>query len=128
MAKSYKMVLLLAMLERGASSWWRPVTAREAAGFFHGYYMGKEYRKRIDFSDAGTRRLWAYDEARVARKIEDMPMEKWSGSAKGLVRFEDGRFWMELAEPGSASETELLYAWTREIALYRLHGYFERRG
>jgi hypothetical protein len=32
----------------------------------------------------------------------------WSGSARGLVRFEDGRFRMELAEPRSASEAELL--------------------
>jgi hypothetical protein len=40
-----------------------------------------------------------------------------NGSAKGLVRFEDGRFWMEL-----------LYALAREVAECRLHGYFERRG
>jgi hypothetical protein len=127
MAKSYKMVLLLAMLEREAAAWWKPVTAREAAAFFHRYDMEKEYRKRIDFSDAGTRRLWAYDEARVARKVEEMPMSKWSGSSKGLVRFEDGRFWMELPEPESAAEAELLCAWTREVAVYRLHSYFQRK-
>jgi hypothetical protein len=66
--------------------------------------------------------------ARVAQKIEVMPMEKWSSSAKGLVRFEDGRFWMELAGPESAAEAELRFACTREVAVYRLHGYFERRG
>jgi len=127
MAKSYKMVLLLAMLERGPADWWKPITAAEAAEFFHGYYMEKEFRKRRDFSDKDTRRLWEYDEQRVANKIESMPMTKWSGSSKGLVRFEDGRFWVDLPEPKSEDEADMLYAWTRDVAAYRLHWYFFER-
>ena len=57
MAKSYKMVVLLAMLERGISNWNKPITSKEAAPFFHHYLMEKEHRKRIDFSDKGAKKI-----------------------------------------------------------------------
>ncbi len=125
MAKSYKMVLLLAMLQRGPSEWMKSITPQEVAPFFHRYYMEKEYRKRIDFSDSGTKRLWEYDEARVASLIARMPMTMWSGSSKGLVRYEDGRLWIDLNV--GAKQEELLHRWTMEVCEYRLHGYFARR-
>lgn len=40
--------------------------------------MLKEYRKRIDFSDAESTRLWNSDENRVAKLVATMPMTKWS--------------------------------------------------
>ncbi|MFX7629001.1 hypothetical protein ABTJ66_20485, partial [Acinetobacter baumannii] len=61
MTKSYKMVVLQAMLNRGTSHWHSPITPTEAAPFFHQYLTEKEYRKRIDFSDGETKRLWQYD-------------------------------------------------------------------
>lgn len=51
MAKSYKMLLLLAMLQRGKEEWYHPISPEEVAPFFHQFLMEKEYRKRIDFSD-----------------------------------------------------------------------------
>ena len=92
MAKSYKMVLLSAMLERGPNDWMKPITAKEVAPFFHQYLMEKEYRKRIDFSDNTTKKLWDYDESKIASLIEKMPMTKWSGSSKGMLAFEAGVF------------------------------------
>lgn len=125
MEKSYKMVLLLAMLERGASLWNAPITSQEAAPFFHRYLTEKEYRRRIDFSDKETLRLKEYDEQKVVSLIARMPMTKWRGSSKGQITFDNGEFAVQLEiQP---EHSELVYAWTREICEYRLHGYFEKK-
>ncbi|KRE47408.1 DEAD/DEAH box helicase family protein [Paenibacillus sp. Soil522] len=125
MNKSYKMALLLAMLERGALDWNAPITSQEAAPFFHRYLTEKEYRRRIDFSDKETLRLTEYDEQKVAAHIARMPMTKWSGSSKGQITFDNGEFTVQLEI--QQEHAELVYAWTREICEYRLHGYFEKK-
>ncbi len=48
MNKGYKMVVLLAMLERGEREWYKPMTPNAMGPFFHSYYMEKEYRRQID--------------------------------------------------------------------------------
>lgn len=126
MTKSYKMVVLLAMLERGAGRWTEVVTPADAAPFFHRFLMEKEYRKRIDFSDKTLQKLWEYDEPGVSRLIATMPMAKWAGSSKGLVSFEDGLF--RLTFDVRSGDTAKLHEWTKEICEYRLHSYFERKG
>ena len=126
MNKSYKMVVLSYMLSKGEERWLEPITAEEAAPFFHNYLTEKEYRMNIDFNDVQGKRLRKYDRKKVADLIAQMPMAKWSGSAKdGIVSFEEGIFMFQL-QP-SIEENELLYKWTREIAEYRLHVYFERK-
>jgi superfamily II DNA or RNA helicase/HKD family nuclease len=125
MTKSYKMVVLLAMLERGKSKWYEPITSKEIAPFFHYYLMEKEHRKRIDFSDKGAKKLWDYDEKGVSKLIATMPMTKWSGSSKGLISFENDVFRINL-DVASENE-EILYQWTKEICEYRLHYHFERK-
>lgn len=126
MNKSYKMVVLSYMLSKGEERWLEPTTAEEAAPFFHNYLTEKEYRMNIDFNDVQGKRLRKYDRKKVADLIAQMPMAKWSGSAKdGIVSFEEGIFMFQL-QP-SIEENELLYKWTREIAEYRLHVYFERK-
>lgn len=126
MAKSYKMVVLKYMLSRGYEDWYKPVKANEISAFFHTYLTEKPYRKRIDFSDKSSKRLWEYDEEKVSKLIEDMPMSKWSGSSKGIVQFENGEFWFKLGSL-SQQETEYLYKWTKGICDYRLHWHFERK-
>ncbi|WP_110926718.1 DEAD/DEAH box helicase family protein [Bacillus massiliglaciei] len=125
MAKSYKMVVLLAMLERGADHWFDPITSKEAAPFFHQYLTETEYRKQIDFSDKGAKKLWEYDEDGVGKLISTMPMTKWSGSSKGLIAYDNDTFKinLELAE----EDKQLLFQMTREICEYRLHYHFERK-
>jgi len=125
MTKSYKMVVLQAMLNRGPMRWHEPITPIEAAPFFHQYFMEKEYRKRIDFSDGETKRLWQYDEQKVAKLIAKMPMTKWSGSSQGLLSFENNEFSLKFRVAQGDENT--LYNWTQQICEYRLHAYFERK-
>lgn len=114
------------MLSKGAERWLDPITADEAAPYFHNYLTEKDYRMNIDFSDAQGKRLRTYDQKKMADLIAQMPMAKWSGSEKsGLVSFEGGIFQFELQPSGE--EQDILYNWTREIAEYRLHAYFERK-
>lgn len=120
------MVVLLAMLERGPEHWYDPITPEEAAPFFHHYLMEKEHRKRIDFSDKASKKLWDYNEAGVSSLISRMPMTKWSESSKGLISFEDGSFKLEFNV--EKDDEEILYEWTKEICEYRLHWHFERKG
>lgn len=126
MTKSYKMIVLLAMLERGQSDWYKPVTSIDVAPFFHQYLMEKEYRKRIDFSDKGARKLWNYDEKGVSKLISTMPMTKWSGSSKGLISYKDDIFRLEFDV--LEEDKVVLYQMTKDICEYRLHLHFERKG
>ncbi|MDQ1002689.1 superfamily II DNA or RNA helicase/HKD family nuclease [Neobacillus niacini] len=125
MAKSYKMVVLLAMLERGKSNWFKPISSKDVAPFFHHYLMEKEHRKRIDFSDKGAKRLWDYDEKGVSKLIAAMPMTKWSGNSKGLISYEDDVF--RLNFDVIKEHEDILFQWTKEICEYRLHFHFERK-
>ncbi|WP_307724494.1 hypothetical protein [Aneurinibacillus danicus] len=126
MNKSYKMVLLLAMLERGPLSWEQPVQAREIVRFFYDYLTAESYRLRAEARDRQTKQLLSqYDEERIARLIREMPMDKWSGSSKGLVAVEREHFSIKLEL--LPHEREKVFEWTRQICEFRLHHYFERR-
>ncbi|KRF51209.1 DNA helicase [Bacillus sp. Soil768D1] len=125
MAKSYKMVVLLAMLERGDDSWFKPITSEEAAPFFHSYLTKTEYRKQIDFADKSSKKLWNYDEAGVSKLISTMPMSKWSGSSKGLISYEDDIF--KLNFDIKPEDQRVLFNMTKDICEYRLHYHFERK-
>ncbi|MGW6435077.1 DEAD/DEAH box helicase family protein [Peribacillus butanolivorans] len=125
MAKSYKMVVLLAMLERGDDSWFKPITSEEAAPFFHSYLTETEYRKQIDFADKSSKKLWNYDEDGVSKLISTMPMSKWSGSSKGLISYEDDIFKLNFDVP--PEDHTLLFDMTKDICEYRLHYHFERK-
>jgi len=125
MSKSYKMVLLLAMLNRGSTKWFKSITSKEVAPFFHHYLTETEYRKRIDFSDKSSKKLWEYDEKAVSKLIETMPMTMWNRGAVGLTSFSEGEFSINFDV--LEEDQEILYHWTREINEYRLHVHFERR-
>ncbi|MGI2328125.1 DEAD/DEAH box helicase family protein [Planococcus sp. YIM B11945] len=126
MTKSYKIIVLSYMLSKGVEGWLNPIAPKEAAPYFHQYLTEKDYRLNIDFNDAQGKKLRLYDEKKVADLIARMPMEKWSGSAKDeLVVFDRKNFWFNL-QP-APQERDILHAWTKEIAEYRLHSYFERK-
>ncbi|WP_202076530.1 DEAD/DEAH box helicase family protein [Caldalkalibacillus salinus] len=126
MAKSYKMIVLQYMLNKGVKDWLQPVTPDEVSSFFHQYLTEKEYRKRIDFSDKASRKLWEYNKEKISKLITDMPMTKWSGSSKGLVTFEDGLFKINIDV--KYEDLEVVHNWTQQICEYRLHAHFERKG
>lgn len=121
MTKSYKMVVLAAMLKRGKKEWFKPITPEEVAPFFHNYLTEKEYRKRIDFSDNESTTLWEYDEKKVSKLIARMPMTKWGGSST----FENNNFNLSLNV--RQEHEDIIYKWTEEICEYRLHRHFEKR-
>lgn len=128
MSKSYRMVVLLAMLDRGPDKWYQPMTPEEATPYFYEYLMAKEYRKLRDFSDKKTTRLWQYDAGRVAQLVADMPMTKWANGSKGLIAFDGTTFAIQVDfEKESAKARESVFHWTNEIAEYRLAFYFERK-
>ncbi len=126
MVKSYKMVLLQAMLNRGSKTWWTLITPTEAAPYFHRYLTSMQYRKRIDFSDKTTRELWDYRESKMASLIRRMPMSQWSSNSAGWVTLDPEGFQVQLTA-GDDRVLTTLYEWTQEIAEYRLHWYFERK-
>ncbi|MFF2855480.1 DEAD/DEAH box helicase family protein [Peribacillus sp. NPDC058002] len=125
MAKSYKMVVLLAMLDRGEDSCFKPITSKEVAPFFHSYLTETEYRKQIDFADKSSKKLWNYDEAGVSKLISTMPMSKWSGSSKGLISYEADIF--KLNFDVRPEDQRVLFNMTKDICEYRLHYHFERK-
>ncbi|MDO7908881.1 DEAD/DEAH box helicase family protein [Paenibacillus sp. JX-17] len=129
MNKSYKMIVLLYMLNRGETRWTESVTATEAAPFFHQYLTSKEYRKRIDFSGKESSTLWEWNDAtavKLTKLIADMPMSKWSGAKGSQTSYENGNFTLKL-DFQDEHEKQLLHRWTLEICLYRLHLHFERK-
>ncbi len=125
MTKSYKMVVLKYMPSRGRNKWLDPITAEQAAPFFHQYLTAKSHSFRIDFSDRQGKNLRVYNVKKVSSLIARMPMAAWSGSSKGLISYDDGLFTVHV--DGLVEHRGILYDWTRGICAYRLHEYFERK-
>lgn len=116
MSKSYKMVVLKAMLERGPTKWYEAITAKEVAPFFQSYLSEKTHSS-IDPVDTDIKKLISL--------IVRMPMTKWSGSSKGITTFSDGLFKFEIDVPRQMEE--ILFQWVDEICNFRLRRYFERK-
>lgn len=125
MTKSYKMVVLDYLLQKGPDLWYKPVTPNEVAPHFHHFYMAKNYRKQIDFSNRNTKQLWDYDEGKVAKLIANMPMSKWVGK-DGLVSFDGENFRMNFEV--DTKDEKILHIMTRQICEYKMQVYFERKG
>lgn len=116
MTKSYKMVLLKAMLKRGSDDWYKYVTAEEVVQYFM-QYLGQPSKKVIDSIDES--------EKKVIKLIETMPMTKWSSSSKGLVRFENKSFWFDVEI--DEKYQEIVFDWVNQICDFRLNRYFARK-
>ncbi len=125
MERAYKMVVLLTMLQRGIENWSLPITAEQVAPFFKNFYQEKQYRFTIEFSKEKTKGDWLNDEKKLINQIKVMPMSKWSGSSRGLVKFSNNIF--KLTFDIEKSDMEILFYFTKEICEYRLHEYFERK-
>lgn len=125
MTKSYKMVLLHCMLQRGPQEWYKPLQASELSSCFYDYIWDKKYRRNTEFSTEQQEKFHPYNKKKIVKHIEDNPMKFWSGKGQDLVKFEGGLFWFELDLV--EKEQDILYEWTREICEFRLHWYFERK-
>ncbi len=116
MTRSYKMIVLHAMLERGPAEWYKPITAEQVAPVFADY-LSKPSRQAIDKINL--------DHKKVVQLIQTMPMTKWSGSSKGLATFVDGEFGFAVDIQDDMQQA--VFDWVREICDYRLHRYFARK-
>src|SRR5690625_1797714 len=124
MTKSYKMVVLQYLIEKGPNKWFKAVTPEEVAPYFHNYYMEKEYRKTIDFSNKSNKRLWEYEEKGVAKLIATMTMSKWLDDDE-LITFENNIFKINFSI--EVEDRTILQEMTKEICEYKLKTYFSRK-
>lgn len=113
MNRSYKMVVLLAMLERGEERWMEPITAEEVAPFFYEYLHAEKYR---ELKDAQTAELKGpFDSLKVERLLKKMPFPKM-----GKPFTFDGDV-LSIASQTSGRE---LFNVIKDIIHFRLHMYF----
>lgn len=113
MNRSYKMVVLLAMLERGEERWMEPITAEEVATFFYEYLHAEKYR---ELKDAQTAELKGpFDAVKVERLLKKMPFSKM-----GKPFTFDGDV---LSIENQTSGRELFNV-IKDIIHFRLHMYF----
>ncbi|MFD2043086.1 DEAD/DEAH box helicase family protein [Ornithinibacillus salinisoli] len=125
MSKSYKMVVLQFLLEKGPGQWFKSVAPEEIAPYFHHFYMERTYRKQADFSNKNTKKFWDYNEKGVVKLLSDMPLSKWGGKDE-LVFFDGERFGMNFDV--EEKDQDILHEMTRQICEYKLQVYFERKG
>lgn len=116
MTKSYKMVLLHVMLQRGASDWYKPITAEDTALEFAAY-LEQPTKYAIDKIDLKPQK--------VESLLQRMPMTKWASSSKGLADFDGTTFKFNVTiDP---AYEEIIYGWVKEICEFRLSRYFSRK-
>ncbi|WP_410502352.1 DEAD/DEAH box helicase family protein [Exiguobacterium acetylicum] len=113
MNRSYKMVVLLAMLERGEEHWMDPITAEEVAPFVYEYLHAEKYR---ELKDAQTAELKGpFDAAKVERLLKKMPFPKMGKP----FAFDDDVLSIENQTSGWK-----LFNVIKDIIQFRLHMYF----
>lgn len=122
MEKSYKMVLLKAMLDRGEGLN-AAISASEAAPHFYGYLHAETYR-RAD-CDAQPTLSQPFDVRGVSRLIAQMPMHHLAASLFEYFRREGER--LQVLPRFHPEDRSLVREWTAAIADYRLHRYFFER-
>lgn len=118
MNRSYKMIVLLAMLERGEERWMEPITAAEVAPFFYEYLHAEKYR---EIKDAQTVELKGrFISPKIERLLERQPFPK---IGQPFV-FGDNRLTVSTVH----SLSNRLYDIVREIVQYRINIYFAKKG
>lgn len=115
MNRSYKMVVLLAMLERGEERWMEPITAEEVAPFFYEYLHAEKYR---ELKDAQTAELKGpFDSATVERLLNKMPFQKMGNG----FSYENSTLSINIVK----DSYQKLYEMIRSIVLFRTNMYFK---
>ncbi|KNH31498.1 restriction endonuclease subunit R [Exiguobacterium acetylicum] len=118
MNRSYKMVVLLAMLERGEERWMEPITAEEVAPFFYEYLHAEKYRESKDAQTAELK--GPFDSAKVEKLLKKMPFPK---IGKPFV-FENDKLTISTFNYSSND----FYKMVLEIVRYRTDVYFAKKG
>ncbi|HBQ75360.1 MAG TPA: restriction endonuclease subunit R [Exiguobacterium sp.] len=113
MNRSYKMVVLLAMLERGEERWMEPITAAEVAPFFYEYLHSEKYRELKDAQTAELKGL--FDSLKVERLLKKMPFPKMG---------KPFTFDSDVLSIASQTSGRELFNVIKDIIHFRLHMYF----
>lgn len=122
MEKSYKMVLLKTMLDRG-ERWSTAITAREAARHFYDYLHAEPFR-RVD-CNAQPKLSRPFDVGDISRLIAQMPMHHLAASLPDYLQLDGER--LDVLAKFSSEDDALVREWTTDIVDYRLHYYFFER-
>ena len=117
MNRSYKMVVLLAMLERGEERWMEPITAEEVAPFFYEYLHAEKYREVKDAQTVELKR--PFDAAKVERLLRKMPFSKMGKP----FEFDGKTLSIKTVEKYISKLHQIIY----EIISLRLNLYFARK-
>jgi len=116
MNRSYKMVVLLAMLERGEERWMEPITAGEVAPFFYEYLHAEKYRELKDTQTAELKGL--FDTVKVESLLKKMPFPRMGG----ILTFSGEFLLMRLN-----IKSRELYRIIKDIVNYRINEYFRSK-
>lgn len=116
MNRSYKMVVLLAMLERGEERWMEPITVGEVAPFFYEYLHAEKYRELKDTQTAELKGL--FDTVKVESLLKKMPFPRMGG----ILTFSGEFLLMRLN-----IKSRELYRIIKDIVNYRINEYFRSK-
>ncbi|MEK4646686.1 DEAD/DEAH box helicase family protein [Exiguobacterium sp. FSL W8-0210] len=117
MNRSYKMVVLLAMLDRGEERWMEPITAEEVAPFFYEYLHAEKYRELKDTQTAELN--GPFDAVKVERLLKKMPFPKMGKP----FEFDSKTLSIKISE----KYIDILNRILHEIVSLRLNLYFEMK-
>lgn len=117
MNRSYKMVVLLAMLERGEKHWMEPITAAEVAPFFYEYLHAEKYRELKDAQGKVFEN--GYNESKIGALLIKQPFSKMG------YPFEYNENKKTLSIQTNLTTNSInIKIWIKDIVLYRINNYF----
>lgn len=117
MNRSYKMVVLLAMLERGEERWMEPITAAEVAPFFYEYLHAEKYRELKDAQGKVFEN--GYNESKIGALLIKQPFSKMG------YPFEYNENKKTLSIQTNLTTNSInIKIWIKDIVLYRINNYF----
>ncbi|TCI37635.1 restriction endonuclease subunit R [Exiguobacterium sp. SH4S7] len=119
MTKSYKMIVLSIMLNRGLEGWLGLLSASEAARPFYDFINAIPYRQQIDGQTKDFQS--PFHQQRIEKLLLRMPFDK---IAKGPFFVSEESLHIEHNE---AYAHPLVYEWVSQIVEVRLHHYFSRK-
>lgn len=117
MNRSYKMVVLLGMLERGGKRWMEPITAEEVAPFFYEYLHAEKYRELKDAQGKVFEN--GYNESKIGALLIKQPFSKMG------YPFEYNENKKTLSIQTNLTTNSInIKIWIKDIVLYRINNYF----
>ncbi len=117
MNRSYKMVVLLWMLERGEKRWMEPITAEEVAPFFYEYLHAEKYRELKDAQGKVFEN--GYNESKIGALLIKQPFSKMG------YPFEYNENKKTLSIQTNLTTNSInIKIWIKDIVLYRINNYF----